>query len=148
MNSRKWRKWHVSRSTEYIEKIADLTFYDLWHIQEGDFLKDFTFEDKFAIIENSSFEGKFNRLKGLLHKCFQLHIYKIFLQRYSIILTLYCFFIVAISTWVVKKLLIALHHLRRRFCTLRIPWSHLYLLNHIVNGCIFGWSRHPFIFWA
>ena len=46
-----------SRWTEYIEKIADLTLCDLWH--KGDFLKKLTFEDKFAIIENSSLKKKF-----------------------------------------------------------------------------------------
>ena len=70
------------RWTEYIVKREDLTLCDLWH--KGDFLKKFTFEDKFAIIQNNSLKKKFS--------CIVFSAAHI-LQKYCIELTLICIFI-------------------------------------------------------
>ena len=122
-------------------KFADL-HCDLWHWFEGCFfLKNFTFEDKFDIIEKGSLKENSAVLKAF---CTSVLLH--FFAEYFIVLTLIFIFIQDLKCNWAENLLIALHHLRSRFC---ISISHLYfLLHHIVNGCIFGWSRHPFIFWA
>ena len=73
------RKWYIN--------IADLTFYNLWH--KGDLLKKFYIWRQVCHHWKQLFEREFSCLKGLLHKCFQLHIYKIFCRN----IVLYCFFI-------------------------------------------------------
>ena len=78
----------------YIEKIADLTLCDLWHWHKSDFLRKFTLEDKFAIIENNSL--KKIQLSKASCTLFLLHIFVEILYWHHIASSF------IISTWVVE----------------------------------------------
>ena len=134
------KKWHGL----YIYK-KKVKFDIVWFLTWEWFFEDFYMRRQVCHHLNNSLKEISAALKAPCTSVSAAHI----LQKYCIELTLYCFFIVAISIWIVDVIVDCPPSFEEHTLYFENSLSHLYLLlNHIVNGWIFGWSRHPFIFWA